>query len=76
MDKLFTIATILSFAVTGAVVALNGIAPLTKNTKDDKVRDALAFVHDKVLAVLLPFLASRLAKAEDVPSEAPKAEVK
>lgn len=70
MDTLFSVATIVSFVLAGAVVALNGIAPFTKNTKDDKVRDALAFVHDKILAVVLPFLAARVAVAEsDKPAE-------
>lgn len=72
MNTALTVATIISFVVTGAVVALNGIAPLTKTTKDDKVRDALTFIHDKVLAVLLPFLAARLTKAEDVPVAPPE----
>lgn len=72
MDKLFMIAEIASFVVTGAVVALNGIAPLTKTNKDDKARDVLTFVHDKVLTIILPFLAQRLAKAEDVPAVPPE----
>jgi hypothetical protein len=75
MDKLYSVAVIASFVVSGAVVALNGIAPFTKNTKDDKVRDFLAFVHDKMLAVILPFLASRVANAEK-PADEPKDEVK
>ena len=61
MDLILSIATIASFVVTGAVVALNGIAPLTRTTKDDRVRDVLVFVHDKILAFLLPFLAARVA---------------
>lgn len=65
MDTVFQIATILSFVIAGAVVALNGIAPFTKNTKDDKARDFLTFVHDKILAVILPFLASRVIKPEN-----------
>lgn len=63
MDTALAIATYASFVIAGAVVALNGIAPLTKNTKDDKVRDALVFIHDKILVMILPFLAGRVAKA-------------
>lgn len=74
METISTVVTIVSLVVAGAVVALNGIAPLTKNTKDDKVRDALVFIHDKVLMVILPFLAARLASAET--PAAPVAEVK
>lgn len=73
MDTFFTLATYLSFALAGAVVALNGIAPLTKTTKDDKVRDVFLFIHDKILAVILPFLATRVAQAE---TQAPDTEVK
>jgi len=62
LDTLTTVLTCVAFGVTGAVVALNGIAPLTKTTKDDKVRDALVFVHDRLLAVILPFLASKVAE--------------
>jgi hypothetical protein len=71
VETFVTALTIASFVVSGAVVALNGIAPLTKSTKDDKVRDFLTFVHDKILTVILPFLASRVSQAE-----APKDEVK
>lgn len=71
MDTAFKILTIASFVISGAVVALNGIAPFTKNTKDDKLRDVLAFIHDKVLVLILPFLAERVKAAE-----APKDEVK
>lgn len=76
MDKLFLVAQIVSFAVAGAVVALNAIAPLTKTDKDDKALGIASFIHDKVLAFILPLLATRLAKAEAPASEAPKAEVK
>lgn len=65
MDTIFSVATIVSFVIAGAVVALNGIAPLTKTTKDDTVRDAFIFVHDKILAVILPFLAARVTAAEE-----------
>lgn len=76
MDKLFLFAQILSFAVAGAVVALNAIAPLVKTDKVGKAAGVLNFIHDKVLAFILPLLASRLAKAEAPAPEAPKAEVK
>lgn len=71
MDTAFKVATILSFVVTGAVAGLNAIAPLTKTDKDNKVLDFLTFLHDKILAVILPFLAARVKAAE-----APKDEVK
>lgn len=64
MDIAVTVLTIASFVISGAVVVLNGIAPLTKSTKDDKVRDFFVFVHDKLLAVILPFLATRAATNE------------
>lgn len=72
MDTFVAIATYASFVIAGAVVALNGIAPLTKTNKDDKVRDFFTFVHDKILAVILPFLAARVAKAEDAPAVPPE----
>jgi uncharacterized membrane protein HdeD (DUF308 family) len=73
MDTLYSVATIASFIVSGAVVALNGIAAFTKNTKDDKVRDFFVFLHDKILPVLLPFLAMRVSHAEDAAGVAPAA---
>jgi hypothetical protein len=77
MDKLFLVAQIASFVVAGAVVALNGIAPLTKTDKDDKALGVLNFIHDKVLSFILPLVAQRLAKAEaPAPADEPKAEVK
>lgn len=72
MNTFVTFAMYASFVIAGLVVALNGIAPLTKTDKDDKVRDFFVFVHDKILAVILPFLASRLSKAEDVPAVPPE----
>lgn len=62
MDTFYQVVTYASFAIAGAVVALNGIAPLTKTTKDDKVRNALAFIQDKLLSVILPMLAARKNK--------------
>lgn len=56
-----------SFVIAGAVVALNGIAPLTKTTKDDGLRDKLVWFHDKVLALLLPFVT--VVKKDDEPKE-------
>lgn len=57
MATLANVATIVSFVIAGAVLALNGIAPLTKTTKDDTARNVLTFIHDKILVVILPFLA-------------------
>lgn len=62
MDTFYQVVTYASFVIAGAVVALNGIAPLTKTTKDDKVRNALAFIQDKLLSVILPMLAARKTK--------------
>lgn len=59
MDIAFTVLMVASAAISGAVVLLNAIAPLTRTLKDDKVRDFLVFLHDKILAVILPFLAAR-----------------
>lgn len=56
-----------SFVIAGAVVALNGIAPLTKTTKDDGLRDKLVWFQDKILALLLPFVSR--SKPEDEPKE-------
>ncbi len=36
MDNLLLIGQVVLFILGGAVVALHGIAPLTKSTKDDK----------------------------------------
>lgn len=61
MDTALTALTIASFVISGAVVALNAIAPLTKNTWDNRFLDGLVFVHDKILSVLLPFLAAQVS---------------
>lgn len=56
MDAFETVLTYIAFVVSGAVVALNGIAPLTKTTKDDDVRRFLLFVQSRILSVLLPMV--------------------
>lgn len=65
MDTAYKIATIASFTVTGLVAALNAIAPLTKTNKDNKFLEFLVFLHDKILAVILPFLAAKVAADAD-----------
>lgn len=61
METAVTVLTVASFVVAGAVVVLNGLAATLKSPKFTKVADVLAFVHDKVLVLILPFLASQLA---------------
>lgn len=61
METAVTVLTIASFVVAGAVVVLNGLAASLKSPKLGKVADVLTFVHDKVLVLILPFLASQLA---------------
>lgn len=56
MDTLTNVVLYGSFVIAGIVVALNGIAPLTKSTKDDKLRDALRWVQDRLLVLILPMM--------------------
>ncbi len=63
METVKTVVTFAAFGIAGAVVVLNGIAPLTKSTKDDKLRDFFVFVHDKILMAILPFLVAQKATA-------------
>jgi hypothetical protein len=65
METAVTVLTIASFVVAGAVVVLNGLAASLKSPRLGKVADVLAFVHDKVLVLILPFLASQLASQKD-----------
>jgi len=66
VETLYSIAVVASFVISGGVVFLNGIAPLTKTTKDDRVRDFLEFVQHKILSVLLPFLAAQVKPKDQV----------
>lgn len=54
MDTLILIGKVTAAAIAGAIVMLNIIAPLTKTDVDNKVLDALRWVEDKLLAVVLP----------------------
>lgn len=54
VETLLTIATYASFIISGAVVALTAIAPLTKTEWDNKILSALVWFHDNVLAKVLP----------------------
>lgn len=65
MDTILAVITYASFIIAGAVVVLNGIAPLTRTPKDDKFRDFLAFVHDKILVLVLPFVAAQVATKKE-----------
>jgi hypothetical protein len=65
MDTAVAVITILSFIVAGGVVILNGLAATLKSPRLGKVADVLAFVHDKVLVLILPFLASQLKDTKE-----------
>ncbi len=52
-DLVMQILTYASFAISGIVVFLHGVAPLTATDKDDKVLNALRWVQEK-LAFVLP----------------------
>ena len=54
MDTILTIAQYAAYVIAGLVVILNGIAPLTKNTWDNKLLEGLRFIEDKLLGWLLP----------------------
>lgn len=51
-----TLLKIVPAVVSGAVVILAAIAPLTKSNIDNKALDILRFVEDKLLSVLFPSL--------------------
>ena len=53
-DLVFKFLTYAAFIISGAVVALTAIAPLTKTNWDNKVLAALVWIHDNVLARVLP----------------------
>lgn len=59
MDNMYPYIEYACYIVTGAVVALNAIAPLTKTDKDDKLVNALRWVEDKLSMFVLPFLRSK-----------------
>lgn len=65
MDTIIAVLTVTSFVVAGAVLVLNGLAVTLKSPRLGKVADVLAFVHDKVLVMILPLLASQLAAQKD-----------
>lgn len=46
--------TIAAYVISGAVVALTAIAPLTKTDWDNKFLAGLVWFHDNVLAKVLP----------------------
>jgi hypothetical protein len=54
MDTIAHYAQYVAYVVAGLIVALNGIAPLTKTDWDNKLVKALVWFHDTVLAILLP----------------------
>lgn len=60
-------------ALTGAAIAfLAVLAPLTKSNIDNKLLDALRFVEDKLLGLVLP----GVLKSSDLVAEPPKDEPK
>lgn len=71
-DTLWTLVTYSSYVLSGIIVALTAIAPLTKTAWDNKVLSALVWVHDHVLTLILP-LHDVSAKTADAPVDAPKA---
>lgn len=56
MDIITKLAGIVPAIVTGLIVILAAIAPLTKSDADNKVLDVLRWVEDKILSVLFPSL--------------------
>lgn len=59
LDTVYTVLEYGAYVVAGAVVAINLIAPLTKNETDDKVAKALTWVSEKLQMMVLPFLKSK-----------------
>lgn len=55
-DILTKLTGILPAIVTGLIVILAAIAPLTKSDADNKVLDVLRWIEDKVLSILFPSL--------------------
>jgi hypothetical protein len=58
-DYVYTFAEYSCYVIAGAVVALNAIAPLTKNETDNKLLNALSWVSDKIQLFVLPFLKNK-----------------
>jgi hypothetical protein len=65
-----TLATYAAFVIAGLIVALNGLAPLTKTDWDNRALKALVWFHDTVLAFLLPQHTVMVkAKADPAPEQ-------
>lgn len=73
METVGLIATYVSFAVAGLIVALNAIAPLTKTDVDNKILNALRWFQDTILKILLPQHVVEVKKVETVaPAKEPE----
>lgn len=59
MDNLLYYGEIAILGIGGLTVALNAIALVTPNDKDNKVAKALTWVNDKLQLFVLPFVRSK-----------------
>ena len=66
-----TIGTYLQYASEGLTAIIAGlaiIAPLTSSDMDNKVLDALRWVEDKVINLVLPPIGKKVAAAAPAPA--------
>lgn len=61
-DNLILAAKVACYVIAASVVALNAIAPLTKNETDNKILKALGWLSEKLQAFVLPFLNAKTKK--------------
>ena len=54
MEIMYKVGEVAVAVVTGLIVMLNAIAPLTKSDWDNKALEALRWVEDKVFKLLFP----------------------
>lgn len=62
LDILTKLAGIVPAIVTGLIVILAAISPLTSSDIDNKVLDVLRWIEDKLLSVLFPSLKNPAVK--------------
>lgn len=69
MDLVLTILQFAAYAISGVIVALTAIAPLTASQWDNKLLAALVWIHDTLLALVLPNHTAMAKAATAVPTE-------
>ena len=70
LATLTTIASVAGTVLTSIIAVLAVLAPLTKSTLDNRALDALRWVEDKLLSLILP----GLLKASDLGVSPPPSE--